>query len=119
LKHWYITTNKVELYANRKSTAQIQDGGGRHLENHIKLNNLVTFYPIFTKFCMEVKNNQVKEKVRKPEVEIEIQDGCRRHFEKIQNAITREPFDQFCSNLKHRHITFNIFEFYTNRKSPT
>ena len=60
----------------------------RHLENHTKLNNSVNFYPILTKFCRQVKNNQTKKKVHKPEVEIEIQDGCRRHFEKIQIAIT-------------------------------
>jgi hypothetical protein len=68
--------------------AKIQYGGGRQLENHIKFNSSVNFYPIFIKFLPHVEKQTRFSKITKPEVENQIQDGYRRHFEKIQIAIT-------------------------------
>jgi hypothetical protein len=59
----------------------------RNLENHIKLNNSVNFYPILAKFCGQVKNNQAKKESTKTGSRNKIQDGCRGHFENMQFAI--------------------------------
>ena len=63
--------------------------------------------PICFKFETLVELNKPFAKIAKPEVEIDIQDGCRRHIENAQIAISQEPFDRFHSNLNHRCITTN------------
>ena len=67
IPHWKIQKPEV--------VTKIQDGGGRHLEFYIKRCHFVANWPIFTKFCMEVRLWVPEIKIQKPEVLREIQDG--------------------------------------------
>ena len=73
----------------------------------LKACNFFKIDPIYVKFETLVELNKPLSEIAKPEVEIEIQDGCRRHLENAQIAISQEPFDRFHSYLNHRCITAN------------
>ena len=61
---------------------QIQYGGGRHLENHIKRNNSIIFEPIFTEFGSTGSEKLGKQNrfINRKCMQVEIQDGRRRHL---------------------------------------
>ena len=72
---------------------QIQDGGGRHLENRKNSHISAAVRTISTKFGMMMQFNPI-ERLNRQKFEIsKIQDGGGRHLEKFKIAITRPTFD--------------------------
>jgi len=73
-----VTWPKIEIF-------KIQDGGGRHLENHFFGHNSSTECPISAKFCMR-KQNGMSTRAKWQNLQIfKIQDGGRPPFWKSLN----------------------------------
>ena len=89
-----VTWPKIEIF-------KIQDGGGRHLENHFFGHNSSTDCPISAKFCMKKQNGMSTRSTWQKLHFLKSRMADGRHFENRKIAISPWKIVRFWWNLVH------------------